>query len=91
MKPTTNSKPAPASKTVEQFLAELADADMTIADWARTHKQPLNTVYAVCGKRINGSRGAARKGEGAARAKAATDAKPDRSYPCLAQGAASGA
>lgn len=61
MKPTTTSKPAPASKTVEQFLAELADADMTIADWARTHKQPLNTVYAVCGKRINGSRGAARK------------------------------
>jgi gp16 family phage-associated protein len=61
MKPTTNSKPAPASKTVEQFIDELAQADMTIAEWARTHKQPLNTVYALCGKRVVGSRGAARK------------------------------
>lgn len=61
MKPTTTSKPALASKTVEQFIAELDASDMTIADWARAHKQPLNTVYALCGKRFNGSRGAARK------------------------------
>jgi gp16 family phage-associated protein len=61
MKPTNKPMPAPASKTVEQFIDELAANDMTIADWARTHKQPLNTVYALCGKRFNGSRGAARK------------------------------
>lgn len=62
MKPTTNTHPAPASsKTVEQFMDELAANDMTIADWARSNKQPLTTVYALCGRRINGCRGAARK------------------------------
>lgn len=67
MKPTKHSPSKPArvapagGKTVEQFLAELADADMTIADWARKHGHPLTTVYALCGKRFNGSRGASRK------------------------------
>lgn len=61
MKHSTSTKPAPACKTVEQFMDDLAANDMTIADWARNNKQPLNTVYALVGKRVNGQRGAARK------------------------------
>ena len=62
MKPTSKPiAPAAGHKTVEQFLAELEASDMTIAEWARKHGHPLNTVYALCGKRFNGSRGASRK------------------------------
>lgn len=47
-------------KTVPQFLEELAGADMTVAAWARQHKQPVTTVYMLCLGRIIGARGKAR-------------------------------
>lgn len=61
MKPTPKPQSKTGTKTVEQFLAELAERDMSIADWCRQHKQPKNTVYALCGKRFNGTRGEARR------------------------------
>lgn len=56
MKPT--AKPSP--KTVAQFLTELEQTDMTVAAWARKHKQPVHTVYMLCLGRLSGTRGTAR-------------------------------
>ena len=54
-------KPTAPQKTVQQFLDELAASDTTIAEWAREHKHPVNTVYMLCGGRFTGARGKARK------------------------------
>ena len=46
--------------TPQQFLASLEAQDLTIAAWAREHKQPANTVYMLCLGRLSGARGKAR-------------------------------
>jgi gp16 family phage-associated protein len=50
-----------ASKTVPQFLDELAASDMTLAAWARKHNQCVTTVYMLCLGRVQGTRGKARR------------------------------
>lgn len=57
MSTRANTKP----KTPAQFAAELAEADMTVADWAREKKQPLGIVYQLLQGRVKGTRGNARK------------------------------
>lgn len=57
---TPQMKPTTKPKTADQFLKELQSADMSIAAWARQHKQPVMTVYMLCYGRIQGVRGKAR-------------------------------
>lgn len=57
MSTRSNTKP----KTPGQFVAELAEADMTVADWAREKKQPVGIVYQLLQGRVKGTRGAARR------------------------------
>ncbi len=51
----------PTGRTIEAFLAELADQDLTIRDWARLHQLDINTVYMAVSGRIAGTRGEARR------------------------------
>lgn len=53
--------PKTKPKTVPQFLKNLETQNMTTAEWARKHKQPVNTVYMLCLGRLSGARGKARE------------------------------
>lgn len=48
-------------RTLDQFLTELADKDLTIKAWARQQGLSFNAVYMVIHGRSCGMRGEARK------------------------------
>lgn len=54
-----SKKPEP--RTLDQFLTELADNDLTIKEWARQKGLSFNAVYMVVHGRSSGIRGEARK------------------------------
>lgn len=51
----------PTTRTLDQFLTELGDQDMSISDWAKQKGFSLSSVYQVTRERTVGHRGEARK------------------------------
>ncbi len=51
---------APPKKTIGQFMKELEEQNLTLADWARERQLDLNVVYMVARGRAIGRRGKSR-------------------------------
>jgi len=51
----------PKTRTLDVFLSELADQDLTIKEWASRNGFGANAVYMVVHGRSSGQRGQARK------------------------------
>ena len=49
------------TKTPEEFKQELADADLTVVDWAKQHGFSRDVCYSVLSGRSQYKRGVARK------------------------------
>ena len=51
----------PQVRTAEDFLKELEDRNLSVAQWCREHRASTNTVWAIAAGRVLGRSGEARR------------------------------